>query len=56
MLAVSTNVVIALVLAIVGAVIAVISLVQSKFQAFLAWGVLSVCLAVIFLTIKVLAK
>ncbi len=54
MLATSANVVFALVLALVGGLIAVIVLVQSKFQAFIGWAVLAVALAVVLLTVKVL--
>ncbi len=54
MLAASTNVVVALVLAIVGAVLAAVVLVQSKFVALIGWAALAVAVAVIFLTIKVL--
>ncbi len=52
MIATSGNVVFALVLALVGAVISVIVLVQSKFTAFIGWAVLAVCLAVVCLTIE----
>lgn len=50
-----TTTVIALILGILGALIAVIELVRAKLQPFLAWGVLAASLGVVFLSIKVLS-
>ena len=55
MVAVSANVVFALVLGIVGALIAGVLLVQSKFTALIAWSVLACAIAIILLTVKVLS-
>jgi len=54
MLATSTNVVLALVLAIVGGLLGAIDVIRSKGQSLTSWGVVAVAGAVIFLTVKAL--